>query len=70
MKEANEKLDPTFIQGFTNVVHEIFTIYPSGKVEREVLDARSTGFDAWKNPNSIHRQILHLSDEGINHGKV
>jgi len=70
MKEANDKLDPTFIEGFTNVVHEIFTIYPSGKVEREVLDARSTGFDAWKNPNSIHRQNLQLSDEGIDHGKV
>jgi hypothetical protein len=70
MDEANERLDPTFMQGFTNVVHEIFTIYPSGKVEREVLDARYTEFDAWKNPNSRHRQTLQLSDEGVHHGKV
>lgn len=70
LKKANENIDPLFIQGFTNVVHEIFTIYPSGKVSREVLDARSTSIDAWENPKIRHEQILFLNEDGIDHGKV
>jgi hypothetical protein len=70
LKDANERLDPTFIEGFTTVVHEIFTIYPSGKVDRAVMDARSTTFDTWKDPGIIHRQYLQLSEWGIEHGKV
>ena len=70
LKKANENIDPLFIKGFTNVVHEIFTIYPTGKVLREVLDARSTSIDAWENPKNRHEQILFLTANGIEHGRV
>ena len=70
LKKANENIDPLFIKGFTNVIHEIFTIYPSGRVIRKVLDARSTSIDAWENPKIRHEQKLLLTNEGIDHGKV
>jgi hypothetical protein len=70
LKKANENIDPLFIKGFTNVVHEIFTIYPTGKVLREVLDARSTSIDAWENPKNRHEQIFLLTAKGIEHGRV
>ena len=70
LKKANQNIDPLLIQGFTNVVHEIFNIYPSGRVLREVLDARSTSIDAWENPKIRHEQKLLLTNEGIDHGKV
>jgi hypothetical protein len=70
IEEANENLEPTFIEGFTNVVHEIFTIYPSGKVEREVKDARESTYDTWISKDFAHRQTLHLKDDGIEHGSV
>ena len=70
LKKANENIDPLFIQGFTNVVHELFTIYPSGRVIRKAFDARSTSIDAWENPKIRHEQKLLLTNEGIDHGKA
>ena len=70
MEEANANLEPTNIHGFTNVVHEIFTIYPSGKVERSVKDARGTLYDQWINPDKTFTQEIILKEDGIDHGLV
>lgn len=70
IEEANKILDPTFIQGFTNVVHEIFTIYPSGKVVRIVKGARKSTYDQWINPDIAHTQQIMLKEDGIDHGSV
>ncbi len=70
IETANENLDPTILEGFTAAVHEFFTIYPSGKIERTVRDARGTTFDSWHNPNQAHQQIIELKEDGINHGSV
>ncbi len=70
MEEANGQPDPLSICGFTNVVHEIFTIYPSGKLERNVKDGRDTKYYTWVREDFTHYQVLELSDEGINYGSV
>jgi len=70
MEEANRRLDPLFIGGFTNVVHEIYAIYPTGKVERSVKDARGTKYYTWIKEDIAHAQILELKDEGIIYGPV
>ena len=66
---ANENYNPTFIDGLTNVVHEIYTIYPSGKVERKIMDGRETKYDDWKDGKSTHQQI-DLDENGITYGEV
>lgn len=70
VEKANEQLNPTALEGFTAAVHEFFTIYPSGKVERMVKDARGTSYDSWHNPNQAHHQILELKENRIIHGSV
>lgn len=67
---ANTNLEPTHINGFTNVIHEIFTIYPSGKVERVVKDARESTYDQWISPDIAHKQLIILNNNGIDHGSV
>lgn len=68
--QANLELDPTIYEGFTAAVHEFFTIYPDGKVEREVKDARETDYFSWNNPEYGNKQTLQLSDAGIEHSSV
>jgi hypothetical protein len=68
--KANEYLNPATIDGFTSVVYEIFTIYPDGKVEREVKDARGSRYETWMKKNYGDRQTLQLTDTGIIHGSV
>jgi hypothetical protein len=70
VKLANLRLEPTNIEGITSVVHELFTIYPDGKVEREVKDARGSYFESWIKPAFAHRQILQLSDSGIEYSQI
>lgn len=70
IEESNEALNPTAIEGFTSVVHEIFTIYPDGKVEREVKDANGSRYESWLSEDYGHRQVLMLLENGIEHGRV
>lgn len=70
VNKANARLEPTALEGITSVVHELFTIYPDGKIERKVSDARGTHFESWIRPGFAHRQTLQLSDSGIEHGHV
>ncbi len=62
--------DPLNSHGLLGVVHELFTIYPDGKVERVVKEAKGTTVEEWKNPNLAITQTLQLSDDGIDHSKV
>ncbi|GIR18276.1 MAG: hypothetical protein CM15mP32_4630 [Flavobacteriaceae bacterium] len=50
---ANENYNPTLIDGLTNVVHEIYTIYPSGKVERKIMDGRKQNMMIGKMENPL-----------------
>lgn len=70
LEEANAMLNSTLIEGFTGVVHEMFTIYPDGKIEREVKDARGSVYETWIAEDYGHRQTLHLKNNGIEHGPV
>tara|TARA_B110000503_G_scaffold122828_2_gene187825 strand:- start:14955 stop:16631 length:1677 start_codon:yes stop_codon:yes gene_type:complete len=63
-------LNSTFYEGFTNVVHEKFTIYPTGKIEREVRDARGSKYDNWSSPEYSDKQDIELKNNGITYGKV
>ncbi|MEM7370355.1 MAG: LamG domain-containing protein [Bacteroidota bacterium] len=67
---ANENLNPTFLEGFTSAVHEIFTIYPTGKVERVVKDARNSKYHSWTKQGYADRQLLELTEKGVVHGSV
>jgi len=67
---ANADLNPTHIEGFTSVVHELFTITPDGKVEREVKDARGSRYETWIKEAYGDRQTLQLTDDGVKHGPV
>ncbi len=42
IREANDRLEPTFLGGFTAAVHETFTIYPDGTGIRKVVYNNST----------------------------
>jgi hypothetical protein len=67
---SNEELNVTLIEGFTSAVHELFTIYPDGHVERLVKNANGTTFRDWNNPGFGHKQEIQLKDDGIIHGSV
>ena len=56
--EANADLDALNPHGITGVVHELFTIYPDGKVEREVREAANTRYQDWVDPRLATRQSL------------
>ena len=70
LNEANINLDPLTQHGLTGVVHEQFTIYPNGDVEREIKEAKDTRYEDWIHPDNITRQTLKLLDDGINHSPV
>lgn len=70
LEEANERLDVLNPQGITGVVHEVFTVYPDGRVEREVRRASGTRYQDWIDPRLATRQTLRLTAEGIERGQV
>ncbi len=67
---ANRNIDPVIMDGFTGVVHELFTIYPDGTVEREIKEAKGSIFEQWKSDEYATHQTIKLLDNGIDHGKV
>jgi hypothetical protein len=67
---ANDALDPIHPQGITGVIHELFTVFPDGRVEREIREAANTRYQDWIDPRLATRQTLNLTDEGIGHGPV
>ena len=56
--------------GLPRFTYELFTIYPDGKVEREVRQADHTRYQDWVDPRLAARQSLKLTDTGIEHGPV
>ena len=68
--KANAAMDPLDPHGITGVIQELFTIYPDGKVEREIRDAANTRYQDWIDPRLATRQSLKLTDAGIEHGPV
>lgn len=67
---ANRALDPMTLHGFTGVVHELYTIYPDGTVERELREAAGTRAADWRNPESRTTQTIKLTSSGIEYGRV
>jgi len=67
---ANNAMDPLNPYGITGVIHELFTIFPDGRVDREIRDAENTRYQDWIDPRLATRQTLKLSDTGIEHGPV
>jgi len=70
LKKANIELDPLVIHGLTGVVHELFSIFPSGKIIREIKEASGTRSDDWNHPDLTTVQTIQLTDSGIDHGPV
>jgi hypothetical protein len=70
VEKANASLEPTALEGIISVVHELFTIYPDGKIEREVKDARGSYYESWIRPGFSNRQTLQLTDLGFDYGPV
>jgi hypothetical protein len=70
LDRANSELDPLNPHGILGVVHELFTITPDGRVEREVLEAAGTRSNDWQQAGIKTKQILTLKDEGIEHAPV
>ena len=70
LEKSNTALNPTDPDGFRSVVHEFFTIYPSGKIERQVLDARGSRYESWCHSNYRDRQDIQLRADGITHSSV
>lgn len=68
--KANAELDALNPHGITGVVHELFTIYPDGKVEREVREGAQTRYQDWIDPRLATRQSLKLTSQDIKHGPV
>lgn len=68
--QANADLNPAFIEGFTAVVHEIFTIYPDGRIERMIKNALGSKFENWSDADYGDRQTIKLTATGIDHGSV
>jgi len=44
LTKANIALDPINPHGITGAVHELFTIFPDGRMEREIRDAANTRY--------------------------
>ena len=70
LKVANSELDPLTIHGFTGVVHELFSIFPDGKIIREIKEASGTRSHDWDHPDLKTVQTIQLTDSGINHDHV
>jgi len=70
IEQANRQLNPLVVHGFTGVVHEIFTIYADGKVERVVREAQGTRINDWEHPQNVTTQPIRLTDNGVEHGQV
>jgi len=70
LEAAKEDLNSLIIDGFTGVVLESFTIYPDGKVEREIKEARGTKYQDWINPAHSTKQTITLNDKGVIHSSV
>jgi len=70
LDEANRNLDPLVMHGFLGVVHELYTIFPDGRVEREVKAAEGTNSRQWKSTSLPTKQTIKLLDNGIEHGRV
>jgi len=68
-KAVNDE-EPLHPHGITGAVHELFTIYPDGKVEREVRVAGGTRYQDWIDDRLATRQTLKLTPTGIQHGAV
>jgi hypothetical protein len=68
--KANGDLDALNPRGITGVIHELFTIHPDGKVEREVREASNTRYQDWMDPRLATRQSLRLTSHGIEYGPV
>jgi hypothetical protein len=66
----NKALDPTHIAGLQAAVHEVFRISPDGSVIREIKNAEGTRYEDWNNPAILTRQVLKLTNNGIEHGQV
>jgi len=67
---ANAAKDPMTPYGFEGVVHEFFTIYPDGKVERLVRNATNSSYEGWLEGEGRMFQVLQLSARGIEHHRV
>jgi hypothetical protein len=67
---ANAALDPLDPHGITGVMQELFTLYPDGRVDRELREAASTRYPDWLDPRLATRQSLRLTEAGIEHGPV
>lgn len=70
LERANQEKDPLVEHGFLGVVHEIFTIYPDGKVNRIIKDASNTSAGEWEDPDRAIKQTLMLTGNGVEHGSV
>ncbi len=70
LDRANNELNSLTSHGFLGVVHELFAIYPDGRVEREVLEAAETRSNDWGLPELKTTQTLFLRKDGIEHGPV
>jgi hypothetical protein len=70
LEEANRALNSLSPHGFLGVIHELFTIYPDGRVERQLMEAKGTRIGDWRHPEMETTQTLRLRDDGIEHGPV
>jgi hypothetical protein len=66
--KANESMDPLDPHGITGVIQELLTIYPDGRVEREIRDAANTRYQDWIDPRLATKQSIKLTDAGIEQG--
>ncbi|MCG8511398.1 MAG: hypothetical protein MI741_19465, partial [Rhodospirillales bacterium] len=65
IRQADRRKKPLHPHGITGVVHELFTIYPDGKIEREVREAKHTRYQDWINPRLATRHTFRLTKTGI-----
>jgi len=70
LDKANSNLDPLNMHGLLGVVHEIFTIYPDGSIEREIKEAKDTKINDWIHPGNSTKQTIQLTDNGVDHSPV
>jgi hypothetical protein len=70
IKRSIREKNPLTPYGFLGVVHELFTIYPDGKVERYIKDAANSTAEDWVNPNLAVTQSLQLKNNGVEYGPV